>query len=118
MNPLVSLLFVLLFVAHLSPISPYPADDHHQYDDDESPESWKGATPLTIPTISENLPYGDFLSFAHYHRSCPDLEGIINRKLKQWLKQDYSIAASLMRLHFHDCSIRVRLICCTCMIIA
>ncbi|KAM5587006.1 peroxidase 7 [Rosa sericea] len=108
MNPIVSLLFVLLVVVQLSPTLSYPADDHHHYDDDdnESPEHWKGATPLTVPTILENLPFGDFLSFAHYHRSCPDLEGIINRKLKQWLKQDYTIAASLMRLHFHDCAIR------------
>ncbi|KAM2042633.1 peroxidase 7-like [Malus sylvestris] len=107
MNLIVSLLLVLLAVVHLNASSSYPEHDHEQdRHDEETDESWEGATTLTLPTISDDLPLGEFLSNSYYHGSCPDLEGIISRKVKQWLKKDYSLAAGLIRLHFHDCAIR------------
>ncbi|KAM1004204.1 hypothetical protein ACFX2C_004424 [Malus domestica] len=107
MNSIVSLVLVLLLVVQLNASSSYPEHDHDRHDE-ETNESWEGATTLTLtlPTISDDLPFGEFLSNSYYHRSCPDLEGIISRKVKQWLKEDYSLAAGLMRLHFHDCAIR------------
>ncbi|KAG6696258.1 hypothetical protein I3842_09G139300 [Carya illinoinensis] len=52
------------------------------------------------------LPSEDCLSFGYYGKKCPDLEAIINAKLKEWIVKDTSLAASLIRLHFHDCSVR------------
>ncbi|KAI3893955.1 hypothetical protein MKX03_020138 [Papaver bracteatum] len=48
----------------------------------------------------------DLLSFTHYEKRCPDVEGIIQRKVAAWIKKDPTIAASLIRLHFHDCAVR------------
>lgn len=48
----------------------------------------------------------DSLSFSHYHGTCPDLEKIIHSKVKEWVDKDLTLAPALMRLHFHDCSVR------------
>ncbi|KAH7565843.1 hypothetical protein JRO89_XS08G0024800 [Xanthoceras sorbifolium] len=52
------------------------------------------------------LPPQAYLSFSHYHSTCPDLEAIIHRRLQAWFNKDYTLAASLIRLHFHDCAVR------------
>ncbi|KAJ9673137.1 hypothetical protein PVL29_026425 [Vitis rotundifolia] len=48
----------------------------------------------------------DLLSFTHYLNTCPDVEGIIQNKVRAWVKKDYTLAASIIRLHFHDCAVR------------
>lgn len=61
---------------------------------------------LQVPTLDEtNL--DNLLSFGYYRKSCPQFESILESKVKEWIKEDYTLAASLLRLHFHDCSIRV-----------
>lgn len=66
---------------------------------------------LKIHTLSETTSaFEDCLSFSYYQQKCPDAEAIINRKLKEWFQKDYTLAASLIRLHFHDCAVRVRTI--------
>ncbi|KAE7996428.1 hypothetical protein FH972_001155 [Carpinus fangiana] len=92
MNSSISVLLILLLGLHLiSAASAHPgeADD-----------------VLKIHTLSETSPFQDCLSFSYYHQKCPDAEAIINRKLKEWFQKDYTLAASLIRLHFHDCSVR------------
>lgn len=49
----------------------------------------------------------DRLSLDYYHKSCPQLEGIIQQKLHALVKKDNTMAASIIRLHFHDCFVRV-----------
>ncbi|CAK9143961.1 unnamed protein product [Ilex paraguariensis] len=61
---------------------------------------------LTNPKLPDIFPFGDDLSFSYYQQSCPDLEAIIQRKMGEWIKKDYTLAASLIRLHFHDCAVR------------
>ncbi|KAK1578869.1 hypothetical protein Q3G72_033701 [Acer saccharum] len=56
--------------------------------------------------VPKLLPPQAYLSFSHYHSSCPDLEAIIHRRLQAWFNKDYTLAASLIRLHFHDCAVR------------
>ncbi|KAK3004986.1 hypothetical protein RJ639_019781 [Escallonia herrerae] len=51
-------------------------------------------------------PLDDFSSFSYYEKSCPHAEAIIQRKINKWLKKDYTLAAALIRLHFHDCVVR------------
>ncbi|XP_058727903.1 peroxidase 7-like [Vicia villosa] len=60
---------------------------------------------LQVPTLDEtNL--DNLLSFGYYRKSCPQFESILQNKVQEWIKKDYTLAASLLRLHFHDCSIR------------
>ncbi|CAK9327263.1 unnamed protein product [Citrullus colocynthis] len=61
---------------------------------------------LEVPQLQEFSAFGDFLSYGFYQKSCPGVDGIIHRKLKQWFDKDNSIAAALLRLHFHDCVVR------------
>ena len=49
----------------------------------------------------------DYLSFDYYLKTCPDAEGIIQQKVGAWIKKDFTLAPSLIRLHFHDCAVRV-----------
>ncbi|KAH6833585.1 hypothetical protein C2S53_005389 [Perilla frutescens var. hirtella] len=52
------------------------------------------------------LPAAAYLSPAYYMKSCPNLESIINQKVRARVKKDYTLAASIIRLHFHDCAVR------------
>ncbi|CAJ2637621.1 unnamed protein product [Trifolium pratense] len=60
---------------------------------------------LQVPTLEENN-LDNLLSFGYYHKSCPQFEYILHNKVKEWIKKDDTLAASLLRLHFHDCSVR------------
>ncbi|BAT80228.1 hypothetical protein LR48_Vigan468s004900 [Vigna angularis] len=60
---------------------------------------------LKVPTLDETT-FDNLLSFGYYRKSCPQFESILHNKVKEWIKKDYSLGASLMRLHFHDCSVR------------
>lgn len=51
----------------------------------------------------------DYLSFDYYLNTCPDAEGIIQQKVGAWIQKDFTLAPSLIRLHFHDCAVRVRI---------
>ncbi|TYG97883.1 hypothetical protein ES288_A10G073200v1 [Gossypium darwinii] len=63
-------------------------------------DSFRTFSALPIP---ETLPFDNLLSFDYYNQRCPQLEQIIHTKLKQWVAKDHTLAASLLRLHFHDC---------------
>ncbi|XP_037492444.1 peroxidase 7 [Jatropha curcas] len=90
--------------------NPAKSEQKEEYQDDESNNSNnenEGEGPfLTIPTLLDLSSDDDLLSFVYYHKSCPQAEAIINRKVKEWVKKDYTFAASLLRLHFHDCAVR------------
>ncbi|KAJ4824966.1 hypothetical protein Tsubulata_031050 [Turnera subulata] len=84
----------------------HPESENNEEDspgdqENEDPE----APQLTIPTLLDNLFSDGLLSFGHYHNTCPNAESIINRKVTEWFKKDKTLAASLMRLHFHDCAV-------------
>lgn len=64
---------------------------------------------MTIPTLSDNK-LDDLLSFGYYRKSCPDFEAIVSRKVKDWINKDFTLGASLLKLHFHDCAVRVPII--------
>ncbi|KAL4308896.1 hypothetical protein GQ457_01G045880 [Hibiscus cannabinus] len=59
-------------------------------------------TFTTLP-LPHTQPFDHLLSFDYYHQRCPQLEQIIHKKLQHWIAKDRTIAASLLRLHFHDC---------------
>jgi len=47
------------------------------------------------------------LSYQFYSSSCPKLESIIQQELNKIFKKDITQAASLLRVHFHDCFVQV-----------
>ncbi|KAB5544462.1 hypothetical protein DKX38_012574 [Salix brachista] len=63
------------------------------------------AKPLGAPGI---LSRRDLLSDSYYFKTCPAAEEIIFRKMKAWFRKDYTLASSIIRLHFHDCAVRGR----------
>lgn len=44
-----------------------------------------------------------------YQKSCP-VEGIVKKVTAQYISKAPSLAAPLLRMHFHDCFVRVRII--------
>jgi len=68
-----------------------------------------GISPqATAPNKSfKSLPPEAFLSIDHYHTTCPHAEGIISQKVASWVKHDPTLAPAIIRLHFHDCAVRV-----------
>lgn len=53
------------------------------------------------------LPPEASLSSGYYAATCPNLEAIIQEKVQAWVNTDQTLAASLIRLHLHDCAVRV-----------
>ncbi|KAL0351623.1 UNVERIFIED_CONTAM: Peroxidase 12, partial [Sesamum calycinum] len=45
-------------------------------------------------------------SWTYYDSSCPKLESIVRKQLKNVFKNDIGQAAGLLRLHFHDCFVQ------------
>lgn len=83
------------------------ADDEYNDGDDEAaaPPGNSFANLKNFPDLS---PYDDDLSFSYYQKSCPDFEAIVHRKVDEWVNKDYTLAPSLIRLHYQDCVVRVR----------
>ncbi|KAG5242073.1 peroxidase [Salix suchowensis] len=46
------------------------------------------------------------LQLGFYQRTCPDAEHIVHQALYRYISRDRTLAASLLRMHFHDCFIR------------
>lgn len=47
------------------------------------------------------------LKLGFYNAKCPKAESIIQGIVKQRFDRDKSITAALLRMHFHDCFVRV-----------
>lgn len=52
------------------------------------------------------------LSETFYDATCPQAASIVQQKVNAFVDADRGLAAALMRLHFHDCFVRVRKIHC------
>lgn len=48
------------------------------------------------------------LRIGFYSRTCPTAETLIQQALNDGLQGDSGIGADLVRMHFHDCFVRVR----------
>lgn len=52
---------------------------------------------------------GNSLSLNYYDKTCPHAESIITNAVKTATSKDKTVPAALLRLHFHDCFVRVTL---------
>lgn len=50
------------------------------------------------------------LSEGFYQKSCPAVEGIVKKITAQYISTAPPLAAALLRMHFHDCFVRVRVV--------
>lgn len=48
------------------------------------------------------------LSSNYYDQTCPDAESTIRQVVKKAMSNDKTVPAALLRMHFHDCFVRVR----------
>ncbi|GAA0161026.1 peroxidase [Lithospermum erythrorhizon] len=46
------------------------------------------------------------LSVNYYDHTCPNLESTITKIVKRAMSNDKTVAAALLRMHFHDCFVR------------
>uniref|UniRef100_A0A7N0TPV7 peroxidase n=1 Tax=Kalanchoe fedtschenkoi TaxID=63787 RepID=A0A7N0TPV7_KALFE len=46
------------------------------------------------------------LKVGYYKKSCPGLENIVKRSTAKFILRDRTLAAPLLRMHFHDCFVR------------
>lgn len=53
------------------------------------------------------VPLGNALSLNYYEKTCPDLESIVAKVVREATSKDKTVPAALLRMHFHDCFIRV-----------
>ena len=47
------------------------------------------------------------LQINFYSKTCPNAETIVRQIVQQRFAADKSVAAALLRMHFHDCFVRV-----------
>ncbi|XP_052728567.1 peroxidase 66-like [Vigna angularis] len=52
------------------------------------------------------LAFGE-LKVGFYDSSCPKAESIVNKLVQNRFDRDKTITAALLRLHFHDCAVRI-----------
>lgn len=70
------------------------------------------ATILLIAVVSQGQLTTDF-----YESTCPQAATIVKQKVDEIVDADKGMAAGLMRLHFHDCFVRVSSLSeCSCQI--
>lgn len=63
---------------------------------------------LIVLGFAFNLADGQGLKVGFYQKTCPDLESKVKEVVDQVISVASSLAAPLLRMHFHDCFIRVR----------
>lgn len=62
---------------------------------------------LLIVAIIIPLCNAQGLKFGYYERTCPGAEAIVKKTTAHYISRAPTLAAPLLRIHFHDCFVRV-----------
>lgn len=62
---------------------------------------------LLVAFILANNANGDGLKLGFYEKTCPKVEAIVQNVIAEKISLAPSLAAPLLRMHFHDCFVRV-----------
>lgn len=65
---------------------------------------------LAVLRISSPFFSASALSTSYYDNSCPQLDHLVSDSVEKAMKNDNTVPAALLRMHFHDCFIRVMFI--------
>lgn len=49
------------------------------------------------------------LSSNYYEKTCPNVDSVVTNAVENAMMRDKTVPAALLRMHFHDCFIRVRI---------
>jgi hypothetical protein len=63
--------------------------------------------PLALLFLFGSSPAVAQLQFDYYRKTCPNVEAIVRKEMKKIISVAPSLAGPLLRLHFHDCFVRV-----------
>ncbi|VVA90750.1 unnamed protein product [Arabis nemorensis] len=86
-------MFIMLFIA-----MPVPSLSENPTNFSETCEDGNGETGSSF-----GIGFGLVLDFGLYRNTCPEAESIVYSWVETAVLQDPRMAASLLRLHFHDC---------------
>ena len=68
--------------------------------------------PLLVLLLAAVAPVHGYdkprLRVGFYKHSCPDAEAIVREVVTKAVEDDLTVMAPLLRLHFHDCFVRVK----------
>lgn len=63
--------------------------------------------PVVAVLLLSVLSLGSSLSLDYYEKTCPGVDFIVTKAVKDAAYKDKTVPAALLRMHFHDCFIRV-----------
>ena len=66
-----------------------------------------GVAFLILAVTFSTFSSGSALSSNYYAKTCPNVDSIIANAVKSAVSRDKTLPAALLRMHFHDCFIRV-----------
>ncbi|KAI5340355.1 PREDICTED: peroxidase [Prunus dulcis] len=61
---------------------------------------------LLLVLLASDFSNGQKLKVGFYHKTCPNLETIVAKTTQHYISRAPTLAAPLLRLHFHDCFVR------------
>lgn len=64
---------------------------------------------LSSVLISSISSGANALSLNYYEKTCPDVDSIVTKAVNNAMMRDKTVPAALLRMHFHDCFIRVEI---------
>jgi peroxidase len=66
--------------------------------------------PVALLVLAGSSPVVAQLELGYYSKTCPNVEAIVRKEMEKIISAAPSLAGPLLRLHFHDCFVRVSLL--------